>query len=47
MTNSGNPPCQNMYSHAVLWDPAPSRPVAANRPGNVSAWATVIEAVNR
>jgi hypothetical protein len=47
MTNRGKPPCQNMYIQAVLWGPAPSRPVGAKRPGKVRAWQTVMVAVNR
>ncbi len=47
MTRSGKPPCQNMYSQAVLWGPAPSRPVGENRPGKVSACETAMKAVSR
>src|SRR5438876_10785003 len=32
LTRRGKPACQNIYSQAVLWGPAPSRPVGENRP---------------
>ena len=47
MTHRGKPPCQNMNIQAVLWGPAPRRPVDANKPGNVSMWEIAMTAVNR
>ena len=46
-TASGKPLCQNTYNQAVVWSPAPSRPVGANSPGKVSMWVPAMKPVNR
>jgi hypothetical protein len=46
MMMKGKPACQNIYIAEVLWEPAPSSPVAENRPGNIAEYEAVMAAVN-